>query len=195
MILFPRAIIVTGTPGVGKTIVSKALTERLGVRYLGITDLVTKENLVLRVDSERNTIVADLRKLSDRIKEIVRTSPFDVVVDGHYASDVVSSDLVSYAFVLRMNPDTLRERLQARGYKTDKVLENVASEVLGVCLFDALERFGVTKVDEIDVTHKAVEEVVEEIIAVLTGRVEAGVGKVDWLGKLEKEHRLSEFFP
>ena len=195
MILVPRAIIVTGTPGVGKTLVSKALTERLSGCYLGVTDLAMKENLVLRADSERNTMVADLRKLSDRITNIICTSPIDVVVDGHYASDVVSPDLVSYAFVLRLNPDTLRERLRARSYSTDKVLENVASEVLGVCLYDAVARFGVAKVDEIDVTHKAVEDVVEEILRVLTGCVKAGVGKVDWLGKLEKERRLCEFFP
>ena len=193
--LLPQAIIVTGTPGVGKTLVSKALTERLSGRYLGVTDLAMKENIVLRADSERNTMVVDLRKLSDRIQNIICTSLVDVVVDGHYASDVVSSDLVSYAFVLRINPDTLRERLRVRGYSTDKVLENVASEVLGVCLFDAVARFGVGKVDEIDVTHKALKDVVEEILAVLRGCVEAGVGKVDWLGKLEKERRLSEVFP
>ena len=193
--LLPQAIIVTGTPGVGKTLVSKALTERLGGYYLSVTDLAKKENLVLRADSERNTMVADIRRLSDRIKTIICTSPFDVVVDGHYASDVVSSDLVSYAFVLRIHPDTLRERLRARGYSTEKVLENVASEVLGVCLSDAVARFGVTKVDEIDVSHRAVADIVEEILAVLTGRVEAGVGKVDWLGKWEEERRLSEVFP
>ena len=150
------------------------------------------ENLQLDVDSERDTVIADLRRLSDRVSNIISESSCDVVVDGHYASEVVSSEVVSYAFVLRIEPDKLRQRLRERGYSERKVLENLASEVLDVCLFDAVARYGVEKVDEIEVTHKDVDEVVEEIIDVLNGRIEAKSGKVDWLGKLEEEDRLSE---
>jgi len=107
---------------------------------------------------------------------------------------VVSPDAVSYAFVLRMDPDKLGKRLRARDYGEGKVLENLASEVLDVCLLEAVERYGVGRVDEIDVADKSVDEVVEEILDVLSGRVEARVGKVDWLGKLEEEGRLDEFF-
>ena len=56
------------------------------------------------------------------------------------------------------------------------------------------EAVWVEKVNEIDVTRKSVEKVVEEIINVLNGRREAGVGRVNWLGRLEEENRLDEFF-
>lgn len=192
MIKLPRVLVITGTPGVGKTRVSKALTERLGGLYISLADIVTRENLQLEVDSERDTVVADLHRLSDRVSHIISESSRDVVVDGHYASEVVSSDVVSYAFVLRMEPDKLRLRLRERGYSEGKVLENIASEVLDVCLFDAVARYGVENVDEIEVTYKDVDEVVEEIIDVVNGRMKAKSGKVDWLGKLEEEDRLSE---
>lgn len=192
MIKLPRVLVITGTPGVGKTRVSKALTERLGGLYISLADIVTRENLQLEVDSERDTVVADLHRLSDRVSNIISESSRDVVVDGHYASEVVSSDVVSYAFVLRIEPDKLRLRLRERGYSEGKVLENIASEVLDVCLFDAVARYGVENVDEIEVTYKDVDEVVEEIIDVVNGRMKAKSGKVDWLGKLEEEDRLSE---
>lgn len=192
MIKLPRVLVITGTPGVGKTRVSKALTERLGGLYISLADIVTRENLQLEVDSERDTVVADLHRLSDRVSHIISESSRDVVVDGHYASEVVSSDVVSYAFVLRIEPDKLRLRLRERGYSEGKVLENIASEVLDVCLFDAVARYGVENVDEIEVTYKDVDEVVEEIIDVVNGRMKAKSGKVDWLGKLEEEDRLSE---
>jgi len=192
MIRLPRVLVVTGTPGVGKTMVSKVLAERLEGLYISLTDIVKRENLRLYMDSERDTIVADLRVLSDRVSNIINESSCDVVVDGHYASEVVSSEVVSYAFVLRIEPDKLRQRLRERGYSEEKVLENLASEILDVCLFDAVARYGVEKVDEIEVTYKDVDEVIEEILAVLNGRTKAKSGKVDWLGKLEKEDRLSE---
>jgi adenylate kinase len=192
VIRLPRVLVVTGTPGVGKTRVSKVLAERLEGLYISLTDIVKGENLRLYADSERDTVVADLRVLSDRVSNIISESSCDVVVDGHYASEVVSSEVVSYAFVLRIEPDKLRQRLRERGYSKGKVLENLASEVLDVCLFDAVARYGVEKVDEIEVTYKDVDEVIEEILAVLNGRTKAKSGKVDWLGKLEEEDRLSE---
>jgi adenylate kinase len=187
-----RVLVVTGTPGVGKTEVSKALVERLGGLYISLTDIVKQENLQLDVDLERDTVVADLRRLSDRVRAIINSSSSDIVVDGHYASEVVSSEVVSYAFVLRIEPDKLRQRLRERGYSEGKVLENLASEVLDVCLSDAVTRYGVEKVDEIEVTYKDVDEVIEEIIDVLNGRKKAKSGKVDWLGKLIEEDRMSE---
>ena len=188
----PRVLVVTGTPGVGKTRISKVLAERLEGLYISLTDIVKRENLCLYVDSERDTVVADLRVLSDRVSEIISESSCDVVVDGHYASEVVSSEMVSYAFVLRVEPDNLRFRLQERGYSEGKILENLASEVLDVCLFDAVACYGVEKVDEIEVTDKNVDEVIDEILGVINGRTKAKSGKVDWLGKLEEEDRLSE---
>lgn len=188
----PRVLVVTGTPGVGKTRISKVLAERLEGLYISLTDIVKRENLCLYVDSERDTVVADLRVLSDRVSKIISGSSCDVVVDGHYASEVVSSEMVSYAFVLRVEPDKLRFRLQERGYSEGKILENLASEVLDVCLFDAVACYGVEKVDEIEVTDKNVDEVIDEILGVINGRTKAKSGKVDWLGKLEEEDRLSE---
>lgn len=188
----PRVLVITGTPGVGKTRISKVLAERLEGLYISLTDIVKRENLCLYVDSERDTVVADLRVLSDRVSEIISESSCDVVVDGHYASEVVSSEMVSYAFVLRVEPDKLRFRLQERGYSEGKILENLASEVLDVCLFDAVACYGVEKVDEIEVTDKNVDEVIDEILGVINGRTKAKSGKVDWLGKLEEEDRLSE---
>ncbi len=187
-----RVIVITGTPGVGKTTVSKSLAERLGALYISLTDVIKKENLVLRVDEKRNTLIVDLRKLSKRVMEIIDNS-VEIVVEGHYAADVVPSALVSYAFVLRRDLDDLKAKLKDRGYEEKKVLENLAAEALDVCLFSAVQAHGIKKVNEIDVTHLDVAEAVEEILQVLNGQKTMKIGKIDWLGKLEKEGRLEEF--
>jgi len=147
----------------------------------------------LGLDEERATFVADLERLSKRVREIICSSTRDVVVEGHYASDVVPSGLASHVFVLRRDPDDLKAKLEERGFKERKVLENVASEALDVCLVNAVDKYGVENVDEIDTSNMSVVEVVEEIGQVLDGRRPMNVGKVDWLAKLEKEGRLEKF--
>jgi adenylate kinase len=192
--MFSRVVIVTGTPGVGKTTISQLLAKRLRICHIGITELIQEENLILGLDVKRNTSIADLEKISERIHQILNGTSQNFVIEGHYAADVVPPHMVSYAFVLRMDPDVLRKRLQDRGYSESKIRENLASEVLDTCLSSTIEQFRVEKVDEINVTFKKIDEIIEEIIGVIEGQLKATVGKVDWLGKLEEEDRLDEFF-
>ena len=170
------------------------MAKRLGLCHINITKLVKEENLVLEFDVERDTGIGDLEKISERIDQILNNTSQKCVVEGHYASDVVSPHVVSYAFVLRMDPDALRRRLQNRGYSESKIRENLASEVLDVCLSSTIEKLGVKKVDEINVTFKTNDKIIEEIVGVIEGRLEAKVGKVDWIGKFEENGRLDEFF-
>jgi len=193
VIKFQRVIIITGTPGVGKTAVSKALAEKLEALYVSLADLVEKENLALGVDRERNTAIADLDRLSARVNQIIGSTSLDVVVEGHYASDVISPDLVFYIFVLRIDPDRLEARLRARGSSDRQVLENVTSEVLDVCLIDAIKEYGLERVDEIDATNMSVQDVVFEVMKVLDGVRKCRSGVVDWFSRLEMEGRLDRF--
>lgn len=190
--MFPRVIVITGTPGVGKSTVSKALAERLKDLYVDLNDLVKRENLILSWDSKRDTFVANLMELKNKVSQIIDETSLDVVVDGHYASFVVSPNRLSYVFVLRMEPYKLGERLRERGYEEKKVLENMASEILDVCLVDAIGEYGSERLDEIDVTKMDVEDVVEEILMVLDGRRKSRVGLVDWLDRLEREGKLDQ---
>ncbi|MFB0501238.1 MAG: hypothetical protein ACETVP_02095, partial [Candidatus Bathyarchaeia archaeon] len=73
------------------------------------------------------------------------------------------------------------------------LLENLAAEILDVCLWDAVSACGSDKICEVDASGKRVEDIVEDMISVLEGRKKCEVGIVDWLGKLEREGRLHEF--
>ena len=182
-----------GTPGVGKTVVSKLLASKTDAVYINLAELVKRENLILSVDKARDTLIADVDKVSKRIREILESSERDVVIDGHYAMDVVSAKDVHLAFVLRRNPDELKKTLENRGFREKKLWENLAAEVLDVCLWDAVSSCGSEKVCEIDVSDKKVEAVVKEILSILNGEEKCRVGIVDWLGRLEAEKRLHEF--
>jgi len=188
-----RIIIITGTPGVGKSSVSKALASKINAHIISIGNLVKEEKLYSGVDRERDTLIADTERVSRRVKEIISKVQGDVIVEGHFAVDVVPPKWVSVAFVLRRDPEELRRILEGRSYSERKIMENLAAEILDVCLYEAIKRCGVKKVCEIDVTSKSVEDVVGEILDVLNGVRECRVGIVDWLGKLEAEGKLDEY--
>jgi len=186
-------IVIMGTPGVGKTKVSQILSKRLNAVHLDLSKIAKEEQLTLGIDKERKSLIADLNRLSDRVQDLIKKSLRDVIIEGYYASDVVPPNLASYIFVLRKDPDTLTANLKRKRFKEQKVSENVAAEILGVCLSDAVNTYGLKKVCEIDTTNKRVENIIEEIMSVLVGGKKPSVGKVDWLSKLEQEGRLEKF--
>jgi len=190
---FRRVILITGTPCVGKTAVSSLLASKLDAVHVNLTELVEREKLTSGIDKERKTLIADADRVSKRVQEIVKSSQRDVIIDGHYAVDVVPAKDVHVVFVLRRDPDELKDFMEDREFKGRKLWENLAAEILDVCLWDAVSACGSDKICEIDVSGKRVEDTVEEMISVLEGRKKCQVGIVDWLGKLEAEGRLHDF--
>ena len=189
-----KLILVTGTPGVGKTTVAHKLASRLNARYIGITDLVKNGNLITERDDSRATLIADTEKVSKQLQKILNDSEDKtVIIEGHYAIDVVQEKDVDTVFVLRRDPAELKYTLEKRGYEEKKIWENLAAEILDVCLYDTMSACGVDKVCEIDVTGETVDAVVEEMIQVLEKKREYRVGIVDWLAKLEKQGQLENF--
>jgi len=189
---FKQVIVITGTPGVGKTTVSEQLAARLGALNINLADLVKRERLTSGYDRRRRTWIADTSKLSNRLKQIIEQQG-NVVIDGHYAATVIPKAQVTKLFVLRCHPQQLKEQLEKRGFRGAKLWENLASEVLDVCLYDAVMNAGVEKTCEIDTTDKTVDDVVSEALSILEGRRTCTVGTTDWLGTLERENRLDEY--
>lgn len=188
-----RVLVVVGTPGVGKSSVSAYLASRLQGIHIDLSRLIQQEGYSCGLDKKRKTLIADLDKAAKRVKEIISQSEGYVIVDGHFAMDVVQAKNVFLAFVLRRNPDELQEILRQRGFGSEKITENVAAEILDVCLFETVKVYGKERICEVDVSCRAIEDVVEEIMEVIENQKKCRVGVVDWLAKLEREDRLGDF--
>ena len=162
-------IAITGTPGVGKTTVSKVLGEKLGIKVIDITEVVKDYNLYTEKDEDMDSYVIDFEKFENFIEEIEKREK-DVILDGH-VSHLLNPD---YTIVLRCNPEIVKERLEKRGYKPKKVLENVQAEILDICLCESEG-----KVYEIDTTNRDVEDIVNEIVEAIKHKKERK-GIVNW---------------
>ncbi len=191
-----QVILITGTPGVGKTAVAHALTEKLEAKYINLTDLAVREKLTQGRDKKRDSIIIDEKRMKERIAQLIKTSDKEyTIIDGHYSPIVVKPRLATRVFVLRRDPVELQVLQKKAGFTGQKLWENLASEILDSCLAEALKTFAkeTDKICEIDVTGKSTESVTQEILDVLKGKAKCYFGVVDWIGKLEREGMLDDY--
>ncbi len=187
-----EVVLITGTPGTGKSTVSSLLAAELHGEHIELTRLVKEGGLSQGWDETRATVIADMKALRLALANIIGSAKKLVIVDGHYSPDVVSRDEVTLTVVLRRAPWVLREELRARGYDANKIRENIEAELLGTCLVEALAAQNPDKVCEIDTTGITPEETVKLITATIDGEAECHHGAVDWMNSPEVEKLLRE---
>ncbi len=176
-----KAIVISGTPGTGKTSVAKELSKRLNARYIELSSLVISKGLYEEFDKERGSYVINEELLKNYIRRVVTESKGYVVIDSHYG-EIIDDDIIEKIFVLRLHPRELLSRLKSKGWPGRKIAENVEAEIIGVCTYNAINEHPSYKVCEVDVTGKTVNEIVEFIIKVLEGKCSCKV-HVDWLSE------------
>ena len=166
---------ITGTPGTGKTSASALIGG-----MLDLNELIKTEGLYLGTDEARDSLIADMDAVYDRVRGIARRGEGDLVIEGHLSHHVSDS-----AIVLRLAPDELERRLMTRGYSRAKISENALAEVVDVILVEAVE--WCDRVYELDTTGKTVEAVADAIMEILDA-IDRGIeidgyepGSVDWL--------------
>ncbi len=175
-------ILITGTPGVGKTTVSTLLAQRLNARIIDINKLVEEKHLYTGIDEVRKYKIVDLDALFNEIdKKIDEISNEFIIIEGHLSHLFEKSSIV---IVLRANPDVLKQRMKIKGWEENKIRENIEAEAIDICSYEAYEIHG-NRVNEIDTSSIKPEEVVDLIIDVINGNKKFPVGKVDFLEYLK----------
>ncbi len=184
----PRVIIVTGTPGTGKTSVSRLLAEKLGCIHLDVSRYVIENRMYVSYDEERQSYVIDEDRVREAIKKLVETSKC-IIIDIHYPEllDFLQPDII---IILRTAPEILERRLKPRNWPENKVKENIMAEILGVPTANALSIVGSDKIYEIDTTDREPEEVVRIVLEdILEGKAKPGP-KIDWLSRMSPDELI-----
>ena len=183
-------LVITGNPGVGKHTSAKIVADKLGAEIIDINRVAIDSNAIKK-KTERGLEV-DIKKLSRLLANLLR-SKNDLIIVGHLAPYVIKPAGISLAAVLRRSPYELEKTLGERGYSAGKVRENLASEILGVSLYDSLKRFGRRKVAEFDTTNRTPEQTAGEIISVLHKKTPKAIG-IDWLAVVSERNDMKRFF-
>ena len=185
-------ILITGTPGVGKTVLAKSLSRKSGFKLVELGKLVRKERLYTRFDRARKTYVVDEGQLRKRLATLSR-SPERIVLSTHLIGRFLPKASVKMALVLRLDPVVLYRRLRARGWTKRKAWENTEAEILDVCLHESHLLLGPRKVYEIDTTRRSAASVYKEALRALSRGRTGRSGVVNWLARydpLELERSL-----
>ncbi|MEM2947515.1 MAG: hypothetical protein QXN96_04670, partial [Candidatus Bathyarchaeia archaeon] len=91
---------------------------RLNAVYVNLTEFAAKNNLVIGADERRGgSLIVDERRLKKGVTRLIEDAgEQSVIIDGHYAANVVPEKLVTHAFVLRRDPVELRGFMEKAGF-------------------------------------------------------------------------------
>lgn len=164
-----------------------------GAKVIDINTVAIGNNAILRKD-DKYGIDIDVKKTRKLMVDELKKTSGDFVIVGHLAPYVLNPAKIDLVTVLRRSPYELTKTFKQRKYMQDKIRENVASEILGVSLYDALKTFGKRKITEIDTTAKMPQHIADEIILLLQKKKRKQVvGIVDWLSLIHERGDIQKF--
>ncbi|MFQ6625588.1 hypothetical protein Gotur_004787 [Gossypium turneri] len=137
-------ILVTGTPGTGKTTTSSALAEATNLRHINIGDLVKEKNLHDGWDDDLQCHVINedlmyrILKVCDELEDVMDEG--GNIVDYH-GCDFFPERWFDLVVVLQTDNTVLYDRLSKRGYDGAKLSNNIECEIFQVLLEEAKESY------------------------------------------------------
>jgi len=131
-------ILITGTPGTGKSTLSAEVASNLGLEYINVSEHATENNLLSGYDDQLDTQILDDDALIDDLEERVKQG--GCVVDYH-SSELFPESWFQQVYVLRTDNNLLYERLSQRGYSEKKLTQNMDCEIMQVLLDEARESY------------------------------------------------------
>ena len=131
-------VLVTGTPGVGKTELCEKLAGACGLRHVEVGALVRAEGLHEGWDEEFECHVLDEDGVCDALEPVLAAG--GAVVD-HHGCDWFPERWFDLVVVLRADNGVLHRRLTDRGYSSKKLENNIDCEIMQVVLEEAMESY------------------------------------------------------
>ena len=130
-------ILVTGTPGVGKTSLCSLLESQLseehgieGFKYVKLAELINTKKLYKTWNEEFNVPEFDVDMVCDELEPLM-SQDGGVILEFH-SCDFFPERWFELVVLLRCNNMQLFDRLQERGYNQRKIDENIDCEIMDV---------------------------------------------------------------
>ncbi len=115
-------ILITGSPGTGKTQISKELANIAQLLYIDVKGIINNHKEAIdRVEDGELVINEKLKKILS--KEL----PKDCIFETHLIEYCPKPDVL---IILRTKPSALKKRLMLRKYSSQKIRDNLEVEIL-----------------------------------------------------------------
>ena len=133
-----KCVIVTGSPGTGKSKVARLIAEKLKGEYVDVNRLVKNKKIKSKYDKKLMTSIIDVKILNKYLIRMIKESKKLLVIDSHL-SQYLPKKYVKLCVVTKCDLKILKKRLEKRGYSKEKIRENLDAEIFDVCLVEAKE--------------------------------------------------------
>nr|XP_012141875.1 PREDICTED: adenylate kinase isoenzyme 6 isoform X3 [Megachile rotundata] len=129
-------ILITGTPGVGKSLMSRILSEKTQLTWIDVSKFAIEKECLEEYDEIYQCPILDEDKviLLDQMEGLM--SEGGKIVDYHGA-DFFPERWFDIVFVLRTDNTILYDRLRDRGYTGKKLEDNIDCEIFQIILEEA----------------------------------------------------------
>ncbi|RUS28149.1 AAA domain-containing protein [Jimgerdemannia flammicorona] len=166
-------ILVTGTPGTGKTTTCEMIADATSLQHIDVSRLVKEKGLHEGYNEEFDTFILDDEKLCDELEDVMEEG--GKIVDFH-SCEVFPERWFDLVIVLRADNGVLYGRLEQRNYAPKKITENIECEIMQVVLEEARDSYA--------------EEIVVELPSNTADEMESNVQRVvQWIELFKENHR------
>jgi adenylate kinase len=148
----------TGTPGTGKTSISKLLNTKI----VHLSDYYEASS---EGKTNSGEWLIDLDKLNNLVKKLELD---EVFYEGHTSHTLDNLDMV---ILLRCDPSILKDRLATRNYSEEKINENLEAEALNIIYDEALENITADKIFQLDTTNRTPQENAKNLVEFMNGNI------------------------
>ena len=181
------ALVITGTPGVGKHTIAKNLSHVLNYKIIDINKIILQSKIYEENNLE-HTLDVDVSLLAELLK---KESLEKSIIIGHLAPYVLDPNKIGRIIIIRRNPYELISIYQHRKYVSKKIFDNLGAEVLGIITYDSITKFGSKKICQI-INSGKIDQIIKKIIKCSKGKMK--LDNIDWLPLIANNNDLEKFF-
>ncbi|TGZ62061.1 hypothetical protein CRM22_007635 [Opisthorchis felineus] len=131
-------LLITGTPGTGKTALATLVSDRLKFNFLSVNDVAKRHQLYDGYDDKNDCHILDEDAVVDNLEGYMARG--GQVVEYH-SCDFFPERWFDAVFVLRTDNAILYPRLASRGYSSEKISDLIHCEIVQVILDEARESY------------------------------------------------------
>ncbi len=134
-------IVITGTPGCGKTTLARSIGEKLNLKVVNEKDFALKNSIGFFNDS--NELEIPLKEFEKKANSFL-AKEINIVFEGHVLCEMkLKADKV---ILIKIDPEELELRLEQRHYSIDKIMDNVFCEGIDYCKKHVMRNYSKKKI-------------------------------------------------
>ncbi|MBI2665226.1 AAA family ATPase [Candidatus Woesearchaeota archaeon] len=133
-----KLIIITGTPGTGKSTLAVKLARLLKFQRINLHDFYSE--MSVGYDRKNKCYDVNINKFISLVKKLKKENKKGLILDSHIAH-LLPKQLVDLCVVIICpNLKILEARLKKRKYSSHKIRDNLDAEIFQICLNEAKEK-------------------------------------------------------